>query len=194
MVSNDVTSEMATVEHRVVVDADRQRTLRHLVQWATQVVGPCDVAAIRVSDEDGRQSYAACHRTVPLIDELQGWLAVGPAPDTLRTSGDVVNVADVSREVRTPWTGDAAAVLDVRACLGLRLQVDGVVLGALHLYSFTPGAFDVRHVADALVLAAHASSAVAFQPGVPRADDHVGPVGGLELGQDARDVVADRLG
>lgn len=138
------------------------RALQLVVRCAG-AIGAHDLAGVCVVDDGEVTTYAECRSTVPLIAEVQQELGVGPVQQALRTSSGVLSTSDLRYAPYRGWQRDFSADIDVRAHVAFRLQVDGVVLGALNLYSFTPGAFGAQHVSRGLVLASHASAAVAAE-------------------------------
>ena len=94
------------------------------------------------------------------VDALQGEIGQGPCLDAVWEQ-EVVRVDDVRADERWPKFAAKASDLGVGSMMCFQLFVEGDQLGALNLYSRTPGAFDDECEETARMLAAHASVALA---------------------------------
>jgi hypothetical protein len=98
---------------------------------------------------------------VPLrLDQIQFEVGRGPCLDTIREHESHL-IDDLVSDPRWPeFSARAVRETGVRSMLSFRLFVGEGTLGALNLYSETPGAFDDRAHAVGAILAAHAAVAV----------------------------------
>lgn len=117
------------------------------------------------------------------VDSLQERLGQGPCLDAIWES-DLVRVDDVGADHRWPEFSEQAATLGAGSMLAFRLFVDGDRLGALNLYSRTPGAFDDECQEIGQMLAAHAAVALAGA----QHEEH------LRAGMSNRDVIGQAKG
>jgi GAF domain-containing protein len=99
----------------------------------------------------------------PLLDAIQTELQEGPCLDVIRTGGIVVS-DDLANDDRWPRFGPrAAGVASVASTMGTELHDGRRTIGALNLFSSSPGGFgpDARRDALVAVLSAHATPALA---------------------------------
>jgi GAF domain-containing protein len=94
------------------------------------------------------------------VDALQERLRQGPCLDAVRNH-KVVRVDDLRSDERWPEFAQAASALGVGSMLCFQLFVEGDHLGAMNMYSLTPGAFDDESVDIGLLFASHAAVALA---------------------------------
>ena len=117
------------------------------------------------------------------VDALQGEIEQGPCLDAVWEQ-EVVRVDDVRADDRWPQFAAKASDLGVGSMMCFQLFVEGDQLGALNLYSRTPGAFDDECEEIARMLAAHASVALA---GAEHESN-------LRKGMDNRDLIGQAKG
>ena len=117
------------------------------------------------------------------VDALQGEIGQGPCLEAVWEQ-EVVRVDDVRADERWPQFAAKASDLGVGSMMCFKLFVEGDQLGALNLYSRTPGAFDDECEEIARMLAAHASVALA---GAQHESN-------LRKGMDNRDLIGQAKG
>ena len=141
---------------------DVKQTLGKAVALARDVVAGCDEAAVSIVQRKGAiDTPAATSQIARRCDELQYELREGPCLDAI-WDRETVSTAVLAGEVRWPqWRPKVAADFGVRSMLCLQLFVVDDSLGAMNLYSFTPGAFDDIARAEGLAMAAHVAVALA---------------------------------
>jgi ANTAR domain/GAF domain len=142
-----------------------QGVLERVVHSAKQVVPGADLVSITVRSPGG---YTTPVETDPLatrLDEAQYRLDEGPCVEATRTAGFGLTFC---RDLRTgseyPRFGRAAAAMGVHSVLAVGLFPhggDAPRMGALNFYSYEAGGLDERDRDIALVLAAHAATALA---------------------------------
>jgi GAF domain-containing protein len=141
---------------------DPQQTCETLSRAASAVIAGCDHAGVAVLAPDGRfTTFAASDAVAEVADAIQREVGEGPC---LEASIDEVITHDRDLAVRPTWPRFAARLLSetpVRSALACPLVLDGRRSGALNLFADTVGAFTDDDVANAAVLAAFASVAVA---------------------------------
>ena len=94
------------------------------------------------------------------VDALQGETQQGPCLDAAYDHL-TVRVADMATETRWPEFARRASEAGAASMLSIQLYVEGDNLGALNLYSRTPGAFDDESEQVGLLFASHAAVAYA---------------------------------
>ena len=140
--------------------ADPEETLAEIVRAAVALIPGCDDGSISVvAGRRAVNSHAPLSEFARVIDTLQDSLGQGPCLDAAYDH-ETVRVADMAAETRWPRFIEAARAAGAAGMLSIQLFVDGDNLGALNLFSRTPGAFDDESEHVGLMFAAHA--AVAF--------------------------------
>ncbi|MBV9594925.1 MAG: GAF and ANTAR domain-containing protein [Actinobacteria bacterium] len=93
------------------------------------------------------------------VDGLQYEAGDGPCLTSLRAQ-ETVRADDLSTDPRWPRFAAGAVREGVLSSLSVQLFVEGTNLGALNLYSKTPGGFDDHAESVAMLLASHAAIAM----------------------------------
>jgi GAF domain-containing protein len=162
------------------------------VEATLQAIATAAVAVVTMADDCGItyvigrhqvQSRAWTSQLPKEMDDLQERLGEGPCLDAAWQQ-EVVRVDDVATDERWPTFTAQAAALGVGTMLCFQLFVEGDHLGALNLYSRTPGAFDDESLEIGQMLASHAAIALA---GAEHEEN-------LRRGMDNRDVIGQAKG
>jgi transcriptional regulator with GAF, ATPase, and Fis domain len=124
----------------LVEGPDLDAFLDKLVRLSADVVSPAAACGITVRSDGQPFSPAASNDLAAQVDEIQYATDQGPCLQALRT-GTVVQVDDLSQEQRWDGYRPHAIAHGVLSSLSLPLTVEAETLGALNLYSATPGAF-----------------------------------------------------
>lgn len=142
---------------------------QHLVDTAPQVVDGCDHASLMLARRDGYETAAASDNVARHIDALERELNEGPCVDAIEDEAGQID-PDISEHSSWPKLAERVlAETPVRGMAGYRLMLDGHKVGALNLFSDTPGAFDAGGDQGA-VLSAFASVALMSVANRERAD------------------------
>lgn len=141
--------------------ADPPQVYTALCLAATLVVPGCDHASLMLRERAAHVTVAATDDIAAQVDSFERATGEGPCLDALDDE-----TAQLESDLRagSRWPRLAAAVTEhtpVRGAMGFRLLVDDRKVGALNLFSDTPGAFTADAAAHASVLAAFASVTVA---------------------------------
>ncbi|WP_416485607.1 GAF and ANTAR domain-containing protein [Streptomyces sp. CL12] len=138
-------------------------TLERITRSATELVPGCDAAGILILHAKGVRTLAPTDQVVTDSDQLQERLQEGPCYDVARPESDerVFRIADF-REPNAGWPRYVAEArkLGLGSMMGFLLYTDEEDLGALNIYSRSPGAFTEAGETAGWLLASHA--AVAF--------------------------------
>jgi GAF domain-containing protein len=124
------------------------------------------------------------------VDEVQYGAGEGPCLDTLRT-GAVVDVPDLATEGRWDRYRPHAAANGVRCSLSLPLGAGADTVGALNLYGYRPGAFDLAARGQAELFAAQAAAALTL---VLRTASLVEDRANLEQALTSRTIIDQAIG
>ena len=137
-----------------VLGADGDIGTQSLCDVSVQVTGASGAGIMLMSGDTPRGSICTTDDVSALIEQLQYDLGEGPCVDAY-ADGRPVLVADLADATHFRWPAftAAAAAAGARAVFGFPLQVDTVRLGALNLYSSTPGPLSGAQHGDALLMA-----------------------------------------
>jgi transcriptional regulator with GAF, ATPase, and Fis domain len=150
----------ASLAQVVYAPDDVEDVFAELCRAAPRVVPGCDHASLMLRRGDRFITAAASDETARRIDEAERELGDGPCVDAI-----VEEAAQVDADMRSDseWPRLAEWILahtPVRGALGYRLVIDEDKVGALNLFSDTPGALTTQAVDQAAVFAAFTSVAV----------------------------------
>lgn len=136
------------------------RVSQAIVDAAPRLIDGCDHASIMLTTSRGFETAASSDAVGAYADTVERELREGPCVDAI--AGEAYQL-DADIATSSQWPRLAARILDetpVRGMAGYRLMVDERKVGALNVFSDTPGAL-TRQSADAgAVLAAFASVAL----------------------------------
>jgi hypothetical protein len=151
---------------------------------ATLTIPGCDHASLMISHNGVFSTAAVSDAVARQIDKLELALGSGPCLDAIeeRTAQIETNLTENSK-----WPALTSRVLahtPVRGALSVQLPVDRARIGALNLFSDTPGAFDEQSIERALVLGAFATvSTTAVAQGEDAASLRRGLASSREIGK-----------
>ena len=142
---------------------------QHLVDTAPRIVAGCDHASLMLARGDGYETAAASDEVARHIDSVERELNEGPCVDAI---DDEAGQIDTDISTHSTWPKLAERVLaetPVRGMAGYRIVIEGRKVGALNLFSDTPGALETGGD-EGVVLAAFASIALGSVANRERAD------------------------
>ena len=149
--------QLAAAARALAAERTTSNALQLAVEMATDLIEACDLAGVCIAGHDGIETRASTQPVVAELDHLQQELGDGPCLDELRST-DVIVIDDLAGDAPWPqWAPRTVELSGVRAYMGFRLFIDRTHLGALNLYSRTPGGFTQDDRLDGLVIAAHAA-------------------------------------
>jgi GAF domain-containing protein len=157
--------EFVALAEALVDDATVGGVLTRVVKAAKAVVPGADLVSVTMrASGGGFETPVETDALAARLDELQYRFDEGPCLAATRRVGHGLTFdPDVEAGRHWPRWGPGAAALGVRSVLavGLFPSGNGTRVGALNVYSFRPGGIDERDRDLAVVLAAHASTALA---------------------------------
>ncbi|MDP5183602.1 GAF and ANTAR domain-containing protein [Blastococcus sp. BMG 814] len=163
---------------------DVEATLQAIAASAIEIVPNAEECGITYVIGRAKVESRAWTSDLPKsVDALQQRLGQGPCLDAVWEQ-EIVRVDDVAGDERWPEFGHHASGLGIGSMSCFQLFVDGDRLGALNLYSRTPGAFDDDCQEIGLMFAAHAAIALAGA----QHEEH------LRTGMSNRDVIGQAKG
>jgi hypothetical protein len=126
---------------------------------AVQLVDGCDHASLMVRRSNRVETIASSDSVAELIDDLEKRVGEGPCLDAIdESSPDEHICTDLSQG--SQWPELAALILEhtsVRGMAGFRLRQGGKRVGALNVFSDTPGALTEHSLDQASMVTAFAS-------------------------------------
>jgi hypothetical protein len=137
--------------------------LTRVCQAALTVLPGADLVSVTLRARDRFHTPTETDPLATRLDEIQYRLDEGPCVEATRTPGIGISFsADLAAGREYPRFGPAAAALGAGSVLSVGLFPSGADprYGALNIYSRTPGGLDELDRDLALVLAAHASTAL----------------------------------
>lgn len=138
-----------------------ERTLSAISSTALRIVPGAEAASTTTLLGRGRTRFDA--PTDPLaaaVDDIQRDVDDGPSLRSIRDN-ETVLVRDVRSDSRFPsFTATALRYTAIRSILSLALDTGQALLGAMTMYSRTPGAFCTSSVNTSTALATHAALAL----------------------------------
>lgn len=176
-----VFAALAQILYSATDDAD---VYNAICSAAVELIPGCDHASLMLRRGNTTVTVAASDEIAAFADDLERATGEGPCLDALETE-----TPQLESDLRTPnqWPEFARQALSktpIRGSMGFRLLVDRRKIGALNLFSDTPGAFS-EDIADvAIVLVSFASVAVtALSRGEDAESLRRGLTGSREIGQ-----------
>jgi GAF domain-containing protein len=145
----------------IYAGADSGSIHQSLVESARQLIEGCDRASLLVSTRDRYVTAASTDDIARRIDQIELEVGEGPCVDAI-VSEAYQHDADLT-DATTPWprfTERIVAETPVRSAIGYRLLLDGDKVGALNVFSDTPGALTSRSADIGAVIASFASVAL----------------------------------
>ncbi len=155
---NDTFRQMSAL---IYAGADSGSIHQSLVESARQLIEGCDRASLLVRTRDRYVTAASTDDIARRIDQIELEVGEGPCVDAI-VSEAYQHDADLT-DATTPWprfTERIVAETPVRSAIGYRLLLDGDKVGALNVFSDTPGALTSRSADVGAVIASFASVAL----------------------------------
>ena len=169
--------------------------LQRVVRAALRVVPGADLASVTMRAADGMYTPVESEALASRLDEEQYRLDEGPCIESTRTPGLGVTVSgDLGAGREFPTFGPVAAELGVHSVLAVGLFPHGGAAprrGSLNVYARTVGGLDELDRDLALVLAAHASTALGATMASTAAELEVAQ---LRQALSSRDVIGQAKG
>jgi GAF domain-containing protein len=159
--SEDLARRLAEAARELQDQSDPQHVMDQVVAMAVAMVPGAECAGISIGRKRRSVSSAAATSDRPRqFDALQDETGQGPCVDALYDQ-QTIRSDDVADDERWPDLAARVADIGVASMLCLQLFVEGDNLGALNLFSDQTGAFTDESEQVGLLLASHASVAVA---------------------------------
>ncbi len=190
--------QFATLTHGLL-DAQTVNDVFEQIVYAASAVAPlADAISVTLRSPDGKFHTPVATRSVArIIDELQYEFGEGPCLTAAQSSGPAfAECPDLAQEGGVPWPRLAPAVrkLGIRAVLSLSLLPAPIaprLSGALNFYSHLAGGLNDVDKDVMLLLATHASLALATTEAVTTSMLHDAQ---LHRAIDSRDVIGQAKG
>ena len=155
---NDVFHQMSAL---IYAGADAGSIHQALVDASARLVEGCDRSSLLVRTRDRYITAASTDDVARRIDQIELEVGEGPCVDAIVDEA-YQHDADLTTAT-TPWprfTERIVAETPVRSAIGYRLLLDGDKVGALNLFSDTPGGLTEASADTGAVIASFASVAL----------------------------------
>ncbi|MCX2949703.1 GAF and ANTAR domain-containing protein [Lentzea sp. NEAU-D7] len=188
--------QFATLTYSLLDATTTGEVLEQVVEAASRVVPGADLVSVTLRSRDGKfHTPVETDRVATELDQLQYDLGEGPCLDVADPAGPAVATApDLAASTSWPRFGPAAADRGLGAVLSTALlpEIQSPRLsGALNIYSHRQHGIDQTDHAIALLLATHASLALAHTEAVDIATLQAEQ---LRRAIDSRDVIGQAKG
>lgn len=187
--------QFVSLAERLLEATTVHEVLQRVIDAGKAVVAGADLVSVTMrSPEGGFHTPVETDMLATRLDELQYSLDEGPCVEATRTPGlGLIACADLQAGAEFPRWGPAAATTGARSVLAVGLFPAGEAprLGALNFYSFAVDGFAAADPDIALILAAHASTALAATKGSTAAELEVAQ---LKEALASRDVIGQAKG
>jgi GAF domain-containing protein len=158
-VKDELARELARMAQDLHQQPDVEKTAERFLDYVSTAIGARH-ASVVLMQRGGRLEPVAA--TGELVEEAERWqLEVGEGP-THATVNDQTSVLsqDATEDPRWPAWAARVAAIGLRGILSVRLRTPATTVGALTLYSETPGRFTETDETVAQLYADHAAVAV----------------------------------
>ncbi len=149
------------LSHLIYAGADATSIHEALVTSSKRLVDGCDRASLLLRERDRYRTSASTDDTARRIDQIELEIGEGPCVDAILDEA-YQHDPDLTDGV-SPWPTFTARIIvetPVRSAIGYRLYLDGDKVGALNLFSDTPGGLNAASADTGAVLASFASVAL----------------------------------
>ena len=167
--NNDPYQVFQNLARLIYIGSTFDEVYQHLVDTAPRIVSGCDHASLMLARRDGYETAAASDDVARHVDVIERELGEGPCVDAIEEEAGQID-PDISKHSTWPRLAERVlAETPVRGMAGYRIVIEGKKVGALNLFSDTPGAFE-NGGDEGAVLAAFASVALMSVANRDRAD------------------------
>lgn len=152
MTSTDRAAELTRLALELQAAHDDGQTADAVIRQTLLLVPESDWVSLTVRARRGYLTLASTDDEARRADELQYALHEGPCVAAADDGSEWFRSGSVRDDPRWPRWGPRAAELGVGSLLSVRLAAEDTPLGALNIYSRTPGGFADRDDVDFAVL------------------------------------------
>jgi hypothetical protein len=191
----DLAEMFSDIARRLYSAETVEDTLQEIAQLACKTVEGCNFAGMSIVRGKAIETPAQTDPAVGELDAIQSEMGTGPCVDAI-IQHQTFYVEDLRSESRWPTFARRAVEHGMASMLSFRLFVEADesgerTMGALNLYSRDRAAFDDSAQEVGLILASHASVALAGAQALAKEKDDVA---NLHLAIAGRDVIGQAKG
>jgi GAF domain-containing protein len=157
---DDLWHSIADLSSLLLTEESLETTLRRVADLAVRSIAGCDAVGVTLFQDDKPSTRAATGSLVYEVDNYQYEIGEGPCVQAVHDQHPY-EIHDMGTDCRWPQFCQHAAERGIRSSLSLPLTVRGQTLGALNLYSRTPGTLPDADRETALLFASQAAVALA---------------------------------
>lgn len=158
-VKNELARELARMAQDLHQLPDVEQTAERFLDYVSTAIGARHASVVLMQRGGRLEPVAATGELVEEADRLQLEAGEGPTQDTVNDQTSVLS-PDAAEDPRWPDWAPKAAAIGLRSILSVCLQTRKTTVGALTLYSETPGRFTETDESVARLYADHAAVAV----------------------------------
>ncbi|MDQ3571018.1 MAG: GAF and ANTAR domain-containing protein [Actinomycetota bacterium] len=191
----DLAENFSAIARRLYRAETVRDTLQEIAELACQTVQGCDFAGMSLVRGKSIETPAQTHPAVGELDAIQSQIGEGPCVDAI-VEHQTFYVEDLREEARWPTFAPMAVERGMLSMLCFRLFIEENesgerTMGALNLYSCERAAFDERAREVGLILASHASVALAGAQALAAEQEQVA---NLHQAVSSRDIIGQAKG
>jgi GAF domain-containing protein len=138
-----------------------EESVETVTQYARIAVDADDAGIMLVHARNRVETPAGTSKDVDSAHQLQAELGEGPCLDAAEGGDKLHTVPNIREDERWPKWGPAAADLGYMSTVGISLEAGSRRIGSLNIYWREPNAFNDDDVETTVLLAGHASVALA---------------------------------
>lgn len=157
---DDLWHSLADLSGLLLTEENLDTTLRRVADLAVRSISDCDAVGVTLFEDGDLITRTATGSLVYEVDNYQYDISEGPCLQAVQDQRPY-EIQDMVTEERWPRFCKYAAERGIRSSLSLPLTVRGKTLGALNLYSLTPGVLTATDRGTALLFASQAAVALA---------------------------------
>lgn len=159
--STDPATVFAALADIVYRGSSAEQVYTAICNAAPLLIPHCDHASLMLMQHGKAVTVAASDDIARVVDDIERATGEGPCLDAITSEA-----AQLETDFQTPtqWPAMARGVLNrtpVRGAMGFRLKVNEHKVGALNLFTDTPGVFDSDTAGEAIILTAFTAVTVA---------------------------------
>jgi GAF domain-containing protein len=158
-VKDELAQELARMALDLHQQPDVEQTAGRFLDYVSTALGTSHASVVLMQRGGRLEPVAATDALVQEADRLQLEIGEGPTHDTVNDQTSVLS-PDATEDPRWPTWATKAATIGLRGILSVCLQTPTTTVGALTLYSQTPGRFAESDTPIAQLYADHATVAV----------------------------------
>ena len=175
--------QLSELARDLEAEPDLEAVMQRIVLAVVHELAGATAAAITLVDRGQVSSPVHSSELAVRVGTIESETGEGPCVDSSRDE-ITIRIDDLRQSSQWPLFADRAVDLGVLSMLSFQLFAGHDSMGALNVYSDTPGAFDSQDEETGLMLASHAALAMSARKKIT----------GLRTAMDTRDLIGQAKG